>query len=78
MAGALEGLPGILEAQVNLHTKDVRVRYRPGTVTRKALQDAIARVDVRLRARHRLHVWIARLSGGWRETAGRPREGGRG
>jgi len=63
---------------VNFHTKDVQVRYRPDQVTRKAMQEAIARVDVRLRARHWLHAWIARLTGGWRETADRPREGGRG
>ena len=63
---------------MNLHTKDVRVRYRPGKVTREAMHEALARVDVRLRARHWLHTWIARLTEGWQETAGRSREGGRG
>ena len=63
---------------MNLHTKEVWVRYRPDKVTRKAMQEAIARVDVRLRARHWLHPWIARLAGGRQETAERPREGGRG
>jgi len=62
--GALEELPGIVEARVDLATKDVYVTYRAGQVTPAAMQRAVERVDLRLRARHWLHGWIMRLRGG--------------
>jgi hypothetical protein len=65
----------VLSAQVNLATKDVHVRYRPEEVAHGEMERAIARVDLRLRTRHWLHRWIARLIGG--DVRG-PRDGGAG
>ncbi len=52
----------------------MRVKYRPDKVTRKAIQQAITRVDVRLRFLHWLHRWIDRLTGGRRDSRGVPPE----
>jgi copper chaperone CopZ len=62
--GALEELPGILEARVDLKTKDVYIKYRPAQVTQEAMQHAVERVDLRLRARHWLHRWMLWLRRG--------------
>ncbi len=50
------------------------MKYRPEKVTRKAMQQAIARVDVRLRALHWLHRWVLRLTGGQRDAGSPPHE----
>lgn len=59
MVGALEELPGVVGADVNLATKNVQITYRRGTVTVEAMQRAVERVDLRLRFRHWLHRWVA-------------------
>ena len=50
----------------------MRVKYRPDKVTRKAIQQAITRVDVRLAFLHWLHRWTARLTGGRPDTGSVP------
>ncbi|HKV45468.1 MAG TPA: heavy metal-associated domain-containing protein [bacterium] len=65
--GALEELPGVVDAQVNLATKEVRIRYRRDAVTTEAMRRAVERVDLRLRLRHWLHRWATR------PREGRPR-----
>jgi copper chaperone CopZ len=64
VVGALEELPGVVSADVNLATKDVHITYRRGTVTAEAMRRAVERVDLRLRLRHWLHRWAARAAGG--------------
>jgi len=66
VVGALEELPGVVGAQVDLATKEVRVRYRRGEVTVEAMRAATERVDLRLRARHWIHRWLTRLRRGGR------------
>ena len=63
MEGALEGLPGVRTARVDLERKRVRVTYQSGSVTLEAMQRAMERVDVRLQTRHRLHSLIGWLIG---------------
>ena len=67
MEGALEELPGVVEARVDLATKEVYVTYRAGQVVPAEMQRAVERVDLRLRARHWLHTWVMR----WWKTVGR-------
>jgi Cu+-exporting ATPase len=38
---ALRGVPGVLEASVNLATETARVRYEPGRATVAAMQAAV-------------------------------------
>ena len=54
----------MLEAHADLHSKRVRVIYRPGDVSTGAMAGAINRVDLRLRIRHWVHRLVAWLRGG--------------
>ena len=54
----------MLEAHADLHSKRVRVIYRPGDVSTDAMAGAINRVDLRLRIRHWAHRLVAWLRGG--------------
>ena len=63
MRGALEELPGVLEVQVRLRTRDAQVTFRPGVVTVDAMQRAVERVDLRHAMRHRLLGWVGVLRG---------------
>jgi len=58
---ALEELPGVLAAHVDMATKDVHVTYAPGKVSPAAMAAVIARVDLRLQMRHWGHWLVARL-----------------
>lgn len=68
MARALEELPGVVAVRVDEATKTAHVTYEPGTASREALTDAIARVDLRLRIRHWLHRLLLRP---WTRRRGR-------
>lgn len=53
----------MLVARANFRTRRVHVTYQPGQVSREAMAAAIARVDLRLRARHWIHrlaLWLGR------------------
>ena len=63
MEGALEELPGVRAARVDLKHKRVRVTYQSGAIKPEAMQRAMERVDVRLQTRHRLHRLIGWLIG---------------
>lgn len=52
----------MVDVHVNLATKDVHVKYRRDGVSPRAMRQAVERVDLRLRVRHWLHQWLARLS----------------
>jgi copper chaperone CopZ len=60
VARALEELPGVYRVDVDVRTKEARVRYDPARITHEALREAVDRVDLRLRVRHWLHRWIRR------------------
>jgi len=61
--GALEELPGVLEVQVRLRTRDAAVTFRPEVVTVDAMQRAVERVDLRHAIRHRVLGWVGALRG---------------
>lgn len=63
MRGALEELPGVLEVQVRLRTRDASVTFRPDEVTVDAMQRAVERVDMRHAIRHRLLGWVGMFRG---------------
>lgn len=63
MERALEELPGVRAARVDMATKDVHVTYEGGATSRGAMEGAIARVDLRLRMQHWVHR-LARALGG--------------
>ncbi len=65
MERALEELPGVLAAHVDMATKNVHVMYEPRAVSEAAMAEAVARVDLRLRVRHWVHRLLsARRRGG--------------
>lgn len=64
MKAALEGVRGVLKAEVNLATKVATVEYVPGTLTEAELLTAVEHVDTRLRLRHWAHGLLRRLRRG--------------
>lgn len=61
MKASLEGVPGVMRAEVDLARREATADFEPGTVTEAQLLRAIERVDTRLRLRHWMHYLLARI-----------------